>query len=491
MHYGVVPSPFIMEEIMEKAFNGHLFQTAGCYYLYDVPQNVILNITRDIYHILCDVQSKKKSMEEARKNPVIAELLAEGFLSDRKVQNIKHPSTDHLQQILDSSLHMLTLQVTQNCNLRCRYCVYSGSYINRQHTNKRMSYETAQMAIDFYLAHSMQTPKLRFGFYGGEPTLEMPLIEKCVAYILQNAKGKEVEFNLTTNATMLNDENLRFFVDHNFYLTISLDGAEEIQNKNRVYAESGKGTFERVITSVEKIKKEYPDFLNNVHFNVVMDQEDGYRASSDFFTYDDSVHGIYVSATEKNDANYKNEIIKNIEYYSNRGYEQFKAVYDYYRAIPDKLSPLVAGYLGSIKKSIADVLMPDKTDFDTGHPGGPCVPGLQRLFVSADGVFYPCERVNEEAEIMKIGDLEHGIDISKVEKLLNVGRITASACENCWAFRFCTSCAVYAEDGDVLSSEKRLKRCNAIRNSTEGYFKEYCILKQLKMDFDELEETEL
>lgn len=62
-----------------------------------------------------------------------------------------------------------------------------------------------------------------------------------------------------------------------------MDGAKEIQDKNRVYAESGRGTFDRVIETVEKIKKEYPEFLNNVHFNMVMDPEDGYRTSSDFF----------------------------------------------------------------------------------------------------------------------------------------------------------------------------------------------------------------
>ena len=43
------------------------------------------------------------------------------------------------------------LQVTQNCNLRCRNIVFiQGSYINRVHTNKRMSFETAVKTIDFW-----------------------------------------------------------------------------------------------------------------------------------------------------------------------------------------------------------------------------------------------------------------------------------------------------------------------------------------------------
>lgn len=195
---------------MEKTFNGHLFKAAGRYYIYDVPRNIILSVSKDVFTLLKDVQMQRVSMKMAKENRIVTELLAEGYLSDRTVEEIRHPATDYLEQILESSLHMLILQVTQNCNLRCKYCVYSGSYINRQHNNKRMSFEIAQKAIDFYIAHSMQSQKLRFGFYGGEPTLEMVLIKNCVTYILQQAKGKDVEFNLTTNATTLNDEQLQF-----------------------------------------------------------------------------------------------------------------------------------------------------------------------------------------------------------------------------------------------------------------------------------------
>lgn len=132
--------------------------------------------------------------------------------------------------------------------------------------------------------------------------------------------------------------------------------------------------------------------------------------------------------------------------------------------------------------------MQDKSNFYTGHPGGPCIPGLQRLFVNVDGDFYPCERINEESSMMKIGNIEQGFNFDMAKKILNIGQITASSCKKCWAFRFCTSCAVYSDEGDKLSSEKRLKRCNAIRNSVEKYFVEYCTLKLLKFDFDELEE---
>ena len=64
---------------------------------------------------------------------------------------------------------MMTLQVTQNCNLRCSYCPYSGGYEQRSHNNQRMSFDIAKKSMDFFIAHSEDQPEINLGFYGGEP----------------------------------------------------------------------------------------------------------------------------------------------------------------------------------------------------------------------------------------------------------------------------------------------------------------------------------
>lgn len=465
----------------------HLFRVCGGYYIYDVCKNVILKITEDLYLGLNNYLKYGKQ-PDANCMYGMEKLENEGYLQPKTLERIEHPMTNALENIIDNSLHMLTLQVTQNCNLRCKYCVYSGSYINRKHTNKRMSFEIAKKAIDYYISRSIQMSKLRFGFYGGEPILEIELIRKCVSYIKERALGKIVEYNLTTNATILNEEIIQFLVENNFFLTISLDGAKDIQDKNRIYAGTGNGTFDDVIRNVTWLKKHYPDYIKNIHFNVVMDPEDGYSSSNEFFMNDERVKDIFITASEKNDVNYKKTIVRKPEYYINRSYEQFKTIFDYYRNIEEAVSPLTASYLVGIKKNVVDTLVMDNSGFTVSHPGGPCVPGLQRLFVNADGNFYPCERVNESSDIVRIGDVENGIDIEKAKYLLNIGKITEEHCKRCWAFRFCTACAAQAEDGEKLSAEKRIARCNAIRSSIEASFKEYCILKELKLNFDELEE---
>jgi organic radical activating enzyme len=102
----------------------------------------------------------------------------------------------------------MILQVTQQCNLRCQYCAYSGAYYNRTHNSARMSFETAKRAIDFLLARSHESDHVHVGFYGGEPLLEFDLIKRCVDYVKKSVEGRSITFGITTNATLLNDEKI-------------------------------------------------------------------------------------------------------------------------------------------------------------------------------------------------------------------------------------------------------------------------------------------
>lgn len=60
----------------------------------------------------------------------------------------------------------LMLQVTQQCNLRCEYCAYSGMYDNRVHSNKRMDFKLAKKAIDFLLIIHENQRVLHWDFMG-------------------------------------------------------------------------------------------------------------------------------------------------------------------------------------------------------------------------------------------------------------------------------------------------------------------------------------
>ena len=104
-----------------------------------------------------ELRKVEKGELAAEKSPVIRKYQQQGLFHPNIVTAIRHPQTDILEHNAGKRLSQLILQVTQQCNLRCEYCAYSGIYEgNRTHANKNMDFETAKQAIDFFLAHSTE-----------------------------------------------------------------------------------------------------------------------------------------------------------------------------------------------------------------------------------------------------------------------------------------------------------------------------------------------
>lgn len=96
----------------------HLFETYKHYYVYDVNINAVIEIGKNLYD----------KLKEGIFDSSIESLQKRGLLLERKDFEMRHPFDEQLECVLDRNLKSMTLQVTKNCNLRCKYCVYSGSY---------------------------------------------------------------------------------------------------------------------------------------------------------------------------------------------------------------------------------------------------------------------------------------------------------------------------------------------------------------------------
>ncbi|MDD2892116.1 MAG: hypothetical protein PHQ95_04065 [Candidatus Gracilibacteria bacterium] len=71
-------------------------------------------------------------------------------------------------------------------------------------------------------------------FFGGEPLL----MKKDIEYIINNIPLKEVDYFITTNATLIDDRFMDFAKEHDIKLTFSIDGDKNTTSLNR--KESGK-----------------------------------------------------------------------------------------------------------------------------------------------------------------------------------------------------------------------------------------------------------
>jgi len=92
---------------------------------------------------------------------------------------------------------------------------------------------TAVRAID--VALSSPSSHIKIEFQGGEPLLNFDLIRALVPIAKERAKlaGKQVDFVITSNLALLDDEVLDFCKLHSVLLSTSLDGPADLHNQNR------------------------------------------------------------------------------------------------------------------------------------------------------------------------------------------------------------------------------------------------------------------
>ncbi len=468
----------------------HLFKTPGGHYLYDVNKNVILSLSEEQYKILdfygnsadtgkCTSEFSAQAIES------INHLRDLGFLSKKRPKEMYHPLNDTILSHLNNNVKMITLQITKQCNLRCKYCVYSGNYENRVHSNEKMTFETARKGIDFYIEHSKDNEYGFLSFYGGEPLLEFEFIKNCVEYFEDKADGKDIHISLTTNATLLTEEIVDYFQKHSVHLLISLDGSSEIHNRNRVYRDD-KGTFEKVMENLEMIKAKFPDFLcNNISFNAVLDPQNEFSCVNDFYTDFEMAKEATIMASEITDLYRKDTVKTSDKYISEIKYENFKIFLSKLGYLDEKYTSKLLSKQYNDKKARYNRLQMRQELPDKVHHSGPCVPGVQRLFVDVDGNFYPCERVSEASPHMKIGNIDDGYDVDKIRTLLNVGKISENKCINCWALAFCNLCAAAADGNEGLSIDKKVSKCSDVKYTADSMFKDICTLREFGAELGE------
>ena len=469
----------------------YLFKSPIGTHLYDVNMNEVLNIPGEVYaYLMQDRLKKANDSEKPENNTVISYiegLKQKGYLKTNRVKISENPATEYYSDFINHNLGHIALQVTQRCNLNCEYCVYSGNYNNRTHSNKDMSLETAYKAIDYILSHSRDVETIAISFYGGEPLLAYDLIKQCVNYTLEQAQGRKVHFNFTTNGTLLTEEKLDFLVSNDFSILVSLDGSEKTHNRHRKFAHSKKGSFDVLMKNISYIKLNYPEyFKRNISFNTVLDPEQELYEIALFTETNDTVKDSSFSSTVINDVNAKKEIPYSDTFIKQYEYEKFKALLQKLGRLKlNDISPLMRGHFSNIKQigimleRISQEHVPTKA-----HRGGPCMPGVKKIFINADGLLFPCERVSETSSATCIGNIESGVILEKALSLLNIEKATSDSCQNCWAYAMCDICVAHADNGERILGEKILDECEQSKANFDAMLKDYVVLKEYGYDYE-------
>ena len=198
----------------------------------------------------------------------------------------------------------------------------------------------------------------------------------------------------------------------------------------------------------------------------------------EYFSTDEIFNDKNIIFNYMNEQDLKESISYSDMHYRVRNFEYVKGLFAMVGKIDSKnVSQLVARMSGDIKKLLKRARQYAPLSISTHH-NGPCLPGIKRLYVSVDGKYFPCEKVNEKQDFFCIGSVDDGFYINKSKDILNFGKLTEKNCKDCWALRLCSFCAGQIEFSGQPTYEDKLKRCQMAKGQVLFNLRELCTLNE-------------
>jgi uncharacterized protein len=146
-------------------------------------------------------------------------------------------------------LHALSLAIAQKCNLGCTYCYAQQGEFGGAARN--MPLTEALRAVELLTANADPGAKLNLAFLGGEPLVNRDVLRAAVrrAVELAEQRGAKISFSITTNGTLLTEDDGGFFEDHGFAVSISIDGPRRAHDALRPF-KGGRGSYDTIMGRV-------------------------------------------------------------------------------------------------------------------------------------------------------------------------------------------------------------------------------------------------
>ncbi len=221
------------------------------FFLYAPLKGVIMEVNRDMITLLKQIQ-RGRSIEGLENELTL--LLEKGILVESEEQLQEPTKKKNVEpKYFPTSV---TLMPTFDCNLRCIYCYAEGG----ENIGGDMKQEVAKAALDLIVHNAQESgnKKIQLGFHGGgEPLLgkNMDFLKWCVGYFQEQAesRGLKPKISSATNG-MISEKNLEWILTNFNHLNVSLDGPEDIQNRQRPMA-GGRPSFQYVTATIARLEE--------------------------------------------------------------------------------------------------------------------------------------------------------------------------------------------------------------------------------------------
>lgn len=350
-------------------------------------------------------------------------------------------------------IQRITLHISNDCNLRCKYCYAEGGSYNQ--SRSLMAHETAVQFVEYCCKNYSSVENIVF--FGGEPFLNISVMETVCQLFNEKYRNKQIDFipkfGAITNGTISNDHAINLIKNYFSFITVSVDGPKDIHDANRVGI-NNKGSFDSVDLFINKIRN-----IKNLTI--------GIEAT---FTLQHIKHG------------YNHESIRDF----------FKHTYALDADVVDEISidrenmesenmdkPLESPWFSSILATIIHKRPETKCDIVRSN-----------IAISSDGLLYPChmnvgDGMKPISSIWDSGD----IVVDELNNKPNYRLKDNPSCAECWAANFCGGCSrnwFYDAQKKEYSVNPEPKRCEKFRNITKFALLKICEIRRDPVQWREM-----
>ena len=343
----------------------------------------------------------------------------------------------------------ITFIVTKDCQLACKYC-----YLVGKNTKERMSWDVAKKAIDYVLDREdeFREESVIWDFIGGEPFLEIDLIDKICDYLKMEMYRRNhhwfnsYRFSFSTNGINYHEEKVQRYIEKNrnhLSIGITIDGTELKHDLNRVYKHSEKGSYQDVVKNIPLWLKQFPNASTKV---TISSPDIPYIKESVLHLYGLGIKEVNINCVFEDVWKDGDDMLFE---------EQLTELAD---AIIDQ--DLYRDHACSFYQEFIGKPMDPERDNQNWCGAG------KMLAIDAAGNFYPCTRFAAYSLRSKpawiIGNIHDGIDQNKLRPFLTLDRTTQSSfdCIECEVASGCAWCQ--GENYDAADTHTVYQRATAI-----------------------------
>ena len=378
----------------------------------------------------------------------------------------------------------VTFQVTDKCNLACTYCYQINKSV------RRMRFEDAKLFIDKLLSGEdgfneyvsvKNSPGIVIEFIGGEPFLEVDLIDQIVDYFrlrtieLNHPWADKFCISICSNGVLYTDPKVQKFLQKNkdcISFSVTLDGNKELHDACRVFPD-GRGSYDLAEYATQ-------DWMNRGYY---MGSKITISPDNLPYIYDALMHIVGLGYTEVN---------ANCVYEAEWTDEQAGQLYHLMKKFADFM-------LSDNKYKLLDCSLYQST---LGHPKEEtdlqnwCGGTGSMLSMDPDGWLFPCIRYMESSlgasrAPMRIGNVHTGLATCQKDKdcvacLNAIDRRTQSTdeCFYCPIAEGCSWCSAWNYQKYGTADHRDTNICKTHRGRVlanvyywNQYYKKYKIPK--------------